>query len=868
MKNLSIKKPAIRGPLPAPNPNLHPNLSPAGLGLRVRLGTVAVVCLSAISLHAQPLLFTTVAGYPGKGSSDGIGSGALFNGPQGVAVDSGGNVYVADTGNNTIRRVSSGISTTIAGQPGVAGSVDGTGTNALFNQPSGIAVDTASNVYVTEFGNHTVRKITRSGVVTTIAGTAGLAGSTNSNGTNALFFHPMGICVDSSTNLYVADYGNQLIRKISPTFAVSTLAGSVGVFGSANGTGTAAQFYNPEGVTVDSSGNVYVADTGNADIREITSGGVVSTIAGSPGSLGSADALGTNALFYQPTGVAITSSGILYISDYFNNTVRQMVSGYVTTVAGAPGAVGSADGQGSSARFYSPQYLAVDSSGKVYVADTGNSAIRVMTTGYAVTTLAGSASEGSVNGSVSAARFYSPQNLAVDKGTNIYIADTQNSVIRKITPGEVVSLYAGSVGVAGYNNGSGSNALFSAPQGVAVDPSGNVFVADTGNSVIREISSGGSVSLFAGSPGNPGNADGTNSTVQFYQPEGIAVDASDNVYVADTWNHTIRKITSAGVSSTLAGLAGTFGSFDGTNSGARFNCPTGVAVDGSGNLYVTDFNNNTIRKVTSAGVVTTIAGYAGSWGSSDGTNSGALFYGPAGIAVSGSGVLYVIDSGNNTVRKVVSSGSNWIVTTIAGMAGVSGSANGTGSGAQFFYPAGVCLDTAGYVYVADAGNNTIRSQGIPPSFLLQPMSQTNLAGTIATFNVSTYGSTPFTYIWQSNGTNYPPTSNSYLMTSNAGTYDVIVSNIAGQLTSAVATLTLTNPPTGSAGVFQNISVLGNGTVQFNLSGTSGATYTLQLSTNLNVWTNLATFTMTNGAIQFSDTNAAGSSHRFYKLASP
>src|SRR5581483_2183982 len=239
--------------------------------------------------------------------------------------------------------------------------------------------------------------------------------------------------------------------------------------------------------------------------------------------------------------------------------------------------------------------------GTVYIADTANSAIRVMTSAGVVTTLAGSPSDGSANGASSTARFYNPRNVAVDTSSNLYVADTQNSVIRKITPLGVVSVLAGTAGVSGSADGLGANALFSAPQGVALDSANNVYVADTGNNTIRKIAPGGMVSTLAGLAGNPGNADGTGSAAHFCGPVGVTVDSANNVYVADTGNNTIRKITSGGVSSTLAGLAGTCGTFDGTSSSARFNCPTGVDVDGAGNLYVADYNNHTIRKVTPAG---------------------------------------------------------------------------------------------------------------------------------------------------------------------------------------------------------------------------------------------------------------------------
>ena len=270
---------------------------------------------------------------------------------------------------------------------------------------------------------------------------------------------------------------------------------------------------------------------------------------------------------------------------------------------------------------------------KLYVADTANSSIRIMTAGGVVTTLAGSPSIGNINGIASGARFYSPQNVAVDSQNNIYVADTQNSVIRKITSSGIVSVLAGSPGMFGSADGSGGNALFSGPQGIAVDGSVEYFyVADTGNSSIRKITPGGSTTTFAGAAGNPGNADGVGINAHFYQPQGVAVDSANNVYVTDTGNHTVRKITSGGVCSTLAGLAGIFGTLDGTNSAARFNNPTGIAVDGSGNLFVTDYKNNTIREVTAAGVVTTLAGWPGVWGNNDGAGVlNALFsLGPTG----------------------------------------------------------------------------------------------------------------------------------------------------------------------------------------------------------------------------------------------
>ncbi|MCX6944180.1 MAG: NHL repeat-containing protein, partial [Opitutales bacterium] len=444
--------------------------------------------LRAQSNYATPYAFTTLAGKVtgSPGSTDGTGSAARFYSPAGVAVDGAGSLYVADLGNHTIRKITAGgvvttlagtagspgaaVVTTLAGTAGSPGAADGTGSAARFNSPFGVAVDGAGNVYVADTFNHTIRKITAGGVVTTLAGTAGSAGWADGTGNAARFYRPYGVAVDSTGNVFVADTYSCTIRKITAGGVVTTLAGTAGSVGWADGTGGAAQFNYPSGVAADSAGTVYVADYFNHTIRQIAGGGAVTTLAGTAGSTGFADGLGSAARFYYPSGVAVDGSGNLYVADNNNSTIRKVTSsGVVTTLAGTAGSTGSADGFGSAARFYSPRNVAVDGAGNVYVADNGSHTIRQITSGGAVTTLAGAAfSSGSTDGTGSAARFYAPFGLAADSAGNIYVADTGNSTIRKITSGGVVTTLAGMAGSSGATDGLGSAARFASPTGVAV----------------------------------------------------------------------------------------------------------------------------------------------------------------------------------------------------------------------------------------------------------------------------------------------------------------------------------------------------------------------------------------------------------------
>jgi sugar lactone lactonase YvrE len=348
-----------------------------------KLKFVAVVCTVALfsacgggvesGAAVASYVVTTLAGSGAVGSVNGVGTSASFNYPYGLAADQSGNVYVADTGSNIIRKISSaGLVSTLAGS-GTAGKADGAGIAASFNQPRSVAVDASGNVFVADYGNHLIRKITSFGVVTTFAGT-GTFGNSDGVGPAASFNSPNSIAIDSSGNIYVADLDNNLVRKITSAGVVSTLAGS-GVQGNSNGTGTLATFNQPNGIAVDPSGNVYVAEQVNALVRKITNTGVVTTLAGS-GNVGTADGTGTAASFSYPWNIAVDANSNLYLTDASAHLIRKITpAGVVTKVAGS-GAPGNSNGTGALATFRNPNGIAVDGLGAIYVGDQYNNLIR------------------------------------------------------------------------------------------------------------------------------------------------------------------------------------------------------------------------------------------------------------------------------------------------------------------------------------------------------------------------------------------------------------------------------------------------------------------------------------------------------------
>ncbi|MGE0041478.1 MAG: hypothetical protein AB7H88_10160 [Vicinamibacterales bacterium] len=667
---------------------------------RARLLTLLLLASAAgpaALIAATTFTFSTLAGTPGPvvNSRDGLGTDAQFDAPRGVAADGAGNLFVADTTNNTIRRISrTGEVTTFAGTAGFGAYADGAGVEARFNEPFGLAVDRAGTIYVADASNNAIRRITPEGVVTTLAGGGG-PGTTDGTGRTARLDEPRGVAVDAGGTVYVADYDNHLIRKITPAGVVTTLAGGPDEPGNADGRGAEARFRGPMGITVDRSGVVFVADSGNRAIRRISPDGDVTTLA-APG-------------LSDPRGLVVDDEGTVYVADYRGHSVKVVsAGGRVGNLAGSRSA-GAADGQGVAARFNSPTGIAWGLDG-VYVADTANDTIRAVTLDGAVTTVAGMAGRTtSADGVGPDAVFEDPFSVAADVDGVVYVADSAAHIIRRISADGEVTTYAGSPGQFGSADGTGQEARFYSPFGIAVDRAGTVYVADSYNSTVRRIEPGGVVTTLAGTALTPGDVDGTGADARFDQPFGIAVGPDGNVYVSDATFNTIRRITPDGVVTTVAGRSREHGLVDGVGADARFAVPYGIAIDAAGTIYVVDHGNHAIRAVTPEGVVTTLAG-TGTAGYTDGAGAEAQFTFPSGIAVNREGEIFVADTDNHAIRLVARDGT---VTTVGG-GGRVGSTDGDGPDASFFNPKGVAVDRDGALYVADRGNHTVRV-GLPIS---------------------------------------------------------------------------------------------------------------------------------------------------------
>lgn len=795
------------------------------LTLRHILAAVALIASGIVTPAARaaadyrsPYAFSTFAGVSSIGSQDGIGANARFYSPQDAAVDSAGNVFVTDEGNHTIRKISpAGIVTTFAGLAGEPGSADGTGDAARFDSPQGITIDSSDNLYVADTGNHTIRKITPAGVVTTFAGLARVAGNVDGAAPSARFHRPRGIATDPSNNLFVTDASNRAVRHITPGGVVSTLARNLHFPETDDLSALVPLTFGA--VAADAAGNVYVStylfsltDTDDTDfwrnsrtvyagrVQRIAPDGTVNPLFDTLITRyfdGRVDHSGVGSLEWDPTGSLVMSIG--WRIRRYNPVTRDAV-----TLAG-DGTVGAADGPASAAKFSSTFSLALGRDGTVHIADSGNNVVRRLSNNT-VSTVAGLALESATNnldGTGAAARFAAPAGLAIDASGNLYLADPATHCIRQITPAGVVTTFAGSPGSWGTDNGTGANARFNRPSAVAIDQAGNLFVADTGNHTIRKITPARETTTFAGAPTATGTHDGTGVNARFTFPAGITIDPLGNLYVSSA--NTIRKITPAGTVSTLAGQGNQSGYVDAQGSGARFVNPTHLAHL-SGIIYVADGASYAgvarIRTITPEGNVSTAAG--GPIGSADGAVALARLGYPLVLAPADNGSLVIVDGGNHTVRRL----ERGAISTLAGLAGAPGNSDGAGRDARFYYPQGVATDASGAIYVTSGTTVRRGVAGAAPTITTQPGNQTVAAGSTASFSIVATGTPAPSYQWHFNGTAIAGATGTSLSIANArasdaGPYTVTVSNSLGSVTSNAATLTVTTtpppPPGGSTG---------------------------------------------------------------------
>jgi len=617
-----------------------------------------------------------------------------------VRVEFGVDYYKNDS---TSLPIATGTIILYAGNIDGPGSTDGNALDAQFNNGScenmgslekGIAVDTDGNVYIADEGNETIRKLDTNGIVTTYAGKAGFRGSADGHGAEARFNCPTAVAIDRGGNLYVADSGNFTIRKITPSREVSTLAGKAGEHGKVDGKGASARFHRTRGIAVNSDGVIYVADTFNHAIRQVSPDGVVTTLAGGSGKVGLVDGSGSKAQFNNPVDVAVDSQGFIFVADRENQAVRRISpTGTVTTFLGADIPAGkSSEDSLSYKEIGIPNGIGTDNQGDLFVT-TNKNVFKVSADGK-FSILAGKKNRNVTDWIGNWASFGDPGHAALDHTGALYFAD--NYSIRKISPDGTVTTVSGKDRKGGSNDGIGNSAQFHHPRGIAADTRGNIYVNDVGNAVIRKISSAGEVSVFAGTLGKHAYKDGVGTAAELNADWTLVADNADNLYFTDVINHVVRKIDKSGAVSTFAGVAGLSGDADGVGAHARFRAPRSIASDGLGNLYVYDSESDNFRKIDSAGDVSTLKGIALK-GLVEDLNSESVE-----IAADSLGNLYVTvaESVNETIRKISRVGA---ITTIVGNGGKWRSDNGS----LKTLPRSPVADAAGNVYFFDAIYSTI-----------------------------------------------------------------------------------------------------------------------------------------------------------------
>jgi trimeric autotransporter adhesin len=607
----------------------------------------------------------TIAGIGANGSPGDNGKNAAtpINAPNSMTVDAAGNLYVVDTYNNRIYEIATtGLIVTVAGNgtSGYSGD-EGPALEAQLNEPMGVAVDSGSNLYIADTNNHRIRKITSAGIITTVAGngTRGFSGD-GGPAKSAQLNEPMALEIDAKGDLYFADSSNNRIRKIDHAGIITTIAGN-GTYGFSGdgGSAIAAQLAQPMDVAIDLFGNLYIADTNNYRIRKVAPTGIITTIGGI-GTLGFINdgGMATKAAF-QPAAISIDSFGELYIADKVHNRIRKIAAtGIITTAAGNGTSGNGGHGSGTNeAMLHKPTGITV-AGGELYIADTLNDRVIKVTLEGTIATVAGNgtAGYGGDGGVATKAKLHYPSGVVVDSMGNLYIGDYLNHRIRKVTPKGIITTVAGN-GISGFggDGGMATKAQLSYPSGVMVDTANNFYIADTGNHRVRKVTPGGIITTIAGNGTYGFGGDGMWATeAQLDSPYSLTVDLMGNLYVADSGNNRIRKITPAGIVNTIAGNGEEGFSGDcGPAINAKLKSPQNVTIDTEGNLYIADTCNNRIRRVTSAGTIDTVAGNGDGGFRGDGDLARKAWLNlPTGVTVDSMGNLFIADTGNHRIRKV------------------------------------------------------------------------------------------------------------------------------------------------------------------------------------------------------------------------